>query len=178
MESAMRIRRVRAHEGVRLREVRLRALAEAPAAFGSTRAEALGQPPEFWDGMCRECADGAACTIFVAEQDETWYGMVRGFVHRDYPGIVRLASMWVDPARRRAGVGAALVAAIAAWACARGAGCVQLWVTDTNHAAKALYARQGFAESGRAKPHRTDPVLREVLMVRTLPPVTTTPASS
>ncbi len=178
MESAMRIRRVRAHEGVRLREVRLRALAEAPAAFGSTRAEALGQPPEFWDGMCRECADGAACTIFVAEQDETWYGMVRGFVHRDYPGIVRLASMWVDPTRRRAGVGAALVAAIAAWACARGAGCVQLWVTDTNHAAKALYARQGFAESGRAKPHRTDPVLREVLMVRTLPPVTTTPASS
>ncbi len=169
MRSAVQVRRVRPDEGLRLRAIRLRALAEAPAAFGWTHAEALGQPQEFWDGVCREHAAGAAYTMFVAEEGETWYGMARGFVHRDYPSIVRLASMWVDPARRRGGVGAALVEAVTAWARERSASCVQLWVTDTNRAAKALYARQGFAETGRTKPHPSDPGLREALMVRMLP---------
>jgi ribosomal protein S18 acetylase RimI-like enzyme len=168
VQDIMEIRRIRAQEGPRLRAIRLRALADAPAGFGSSLGEAQSHPRAYWEALARETATAAAHALFVAEENGSWYGMARGFVHRDYPAIARLASMWVDPARRRSGVGAALAQAVVRWARGRSAACVQLWVTETNHPAKALYAVQGFVETARSKPLPSNPALREVLMVRRL----------
>jgi GNAT superfamily N-acetyltransferase len=165
---AMEVRRIRADEGFRLRAIRLRALADAPTAFGSSLAEAQAYPDTHWDELARETAIAAAHATFIAEEDERWYGMARGFVHRAYPDVVRLVSMWVDPTRRRTGIGAALVDAVVRWARASDAKLVQLWVTDTNHQAKFLYAHQGFVETGQTKPLPSNPALQEVLMVREL----------
>lgn len=164
----MNVRRIRADEGPRLREIRLEALAEAPSAFGSTLAEERALLPDHWVRYARDAAGSPTMTVYVAEEEDHWYGMVRGFVHEKYYEIVRIASMWVDPARRRAGVGVMLVEAVVDWARARGALSVQLWVTETNQAARSLYARQGLVVTTHTKPLPSNPALQEILMVREL----------
>lgn len=164
----MNIRRIRADEGERLRAIRLSALADAPSAFGSTLAEEQDLPLEHWTRYAAESAGSDKSVIFVAEEEDQWHGMIRGFVHEKYSEIVRMASMWVDPARRRSGIGAMLVERVAAWAGERGARRLQLWVTETNHAARSLYARQGFAVTTQTKPLPSNPSLQEILMVREL----------
>ena len=112
----MNIRRIRAEEGLRLRELRLRALADAPTAFGSTLVEEQARPKEDWDQLAAEEASSDARARFVAEQNTRWYGMAGVFVLQDQPEIAQLISMWVDPARRRSGIARALVDAVVRWA--------------------------------------------------------------
>ena len=63
-----------------------------------------------------------------------------------------LLGMFVAPAARERGVGAALVEAVVAWARARGAVGLCLWVTATNSPANALYEKCGFRRTGESKP--------------------------
>jgi len=44
----MEIRRIRADEGLRLKALRLRALADSPMAFGSTLAREQAYPDALW----------------------------------------------------------------------------------------------------------------------------------
>ena len=60
-----------------------------------------------------------------------------------------LTAIEVDPARRRAGLGTAVTAGLAAQAAARGTERVFLQVEEDNTAARALYARCGFADRHR-----------------------------
>jgi ribosomal protein S18 acetylase RimI-like enzyme len=164
----MDVRRIRRHEGPKLRELRLRALAEAPQAFGSTLAEEQAKPPVHWEERARIASAGESTVLFVAEEDHRWYGLVGSFVHRDHPRVTRLVSMWVDPSRRRSGIGTALVDEVIRWSHDRGAACIQLWVTESNEPAQALYARSGFARTNQTKPLPSNPSHREILMVRML----------
>ncbi|HVT35092.1 MAG TPA: GNAT family N-acetyltransferase [Nevskiaceae bacterium] len=61
----------------------------------------------------------------------------------------RIYSVVVDPAARGQGLGVRLVQAAQSWA--RGHGCTQVYleVREDNHAARALYAKLGYAESAR-----------------------------
>ena len=143
----MNVRRIHADESLRLRAIRLNALADAPNAFGSTLQEEQARSSEHWTRDAQEAAGSDTMAIFVAEEQERWYGLVRGFVHEEYSEIVRIASMWVDPSRRRSGVGSSLVEAVIDWARGRGARHVQLWVTETNHTARSLYTRKRFTDT-------------------------------
>lgn len=91
-------------------------------------------------------------------------GMVVGRVAAGEAEVLTLA---VLPARRRAGVGAALLAAAAGLAAGLGAGEMFLEVSEANAAARALYARGGFVEVGRRGRYYADGsdalVLRRVL---------------
>jgi N-acetylglutamate synthase len=60
-----------------------------------------------------------------------------------------LTAIEVDPACRRAGLGTAVTAGLAALAAARGAEQIFLQVVEDNTAARALYARCGFADRHR-----------------------------
>ena len=54
------VRRLRAHEAELLRDVRLRALRDAPMAFGSTLAREEGYAPEKWERWAAESATASA----------------------------------------------------------------------------------------------------------------------
>jgi ribosomal-protein-alanine N-acetyltransferase len=73
----------------------------------------------------------------------------------------------VRPGARRHGVGTELVARGAAEAAARGAKRLFLEVADDNAAARALYARAGFAEAGRRPRYyaRADGSRRDALLL-------------
>src|SRR5689334_14527241 len=127
----MQIRRIRADEGMRLREIRLRALAEAPTAFGSMLAESEQVPEAAWQERAGAAATGAQRRLFVAEDGERWLGLAGGVIDDETPpGEVELVSMWVDPAARGSGLGRQLVDAVADWARAGGATRLRLWVTE------------------------------------------------
>ena len=59
--------------------------------------------------------------------------------------------MWVEPAWRRRGVGAALLQEVFDWARSRGLKQLALWA-PANPAAIALYKRAGFRETGERRP--------------------------
>jgi GNAT superfamily N-acetyltransferase len=147
------IRRIRADEGPRLRALRLRALADAPLAFGSTLTREAAFTDAAWQERARRGASGAEGVTFVAELEGQWVGIATGLpVDPDEPDDPRPV----------------LVDAVVGWARERGAEGLCLWVTATNASAIALYARCGFRNSGvrRSLPH--SPAVAMLRMVRDL----------
>lgn len=66
-------------------------------------------------------------------------------------GDAEILTVAVVPEARRQGIGVALVTAAAAATLARGAASMHLEVAEPNVAARALYAKLGFAEAGRRR---------------------------
>jgi ribosomal protein S18 acetylase RimI-like enzyme len=163
MPGEITVRRVRAGEWEQLRLIRLRALADAPMAFGSTLAAEQAQPDVFW----RERAAGGATdetrATFIAERDGEWVGSGTCVLQEGGVGArsAWVFGMWVAPAVRRQGTARALLRALIGWARARGADVVNLHVTETNAPAIALYERLGFRVTGETEPLRHTPSLRE-----------------
>ena len=149
MSDAPVVRRIRPDEGLRLRALRLRALADAPWAFGSTLAREEAFAEAVWQERAARGAAGEHGVTYVAEEGGRWIGMATGIVH-DLDGSVSISLRCSSSRRARGqGVGAALVEAVAAWARERGMRRVHLGVTTTNRAALKLYQRCGFKLSGR-----------------------------
>src|SRR5262245_58853427 len=165
------IRRIRRDEGLRLRALRLSALADAPMAFGSTLAQEEGFPEHVWHERAAYGAAGGDRVTFVAERDSEWIGLATGLAHNpDDPNDPRpvLVGMFVTPAVRGRGVGVALVEAVVAWARERRATALCLWVTSTNSSAIALYTKCGFHRTGQTKPLVHSPSVTDFKMVRDL----------
>jgi ribosomal protein S18 acetylase RimI-like enzyme len=137
-ERCASIERLRAGEGDRWRSIRLRALQEAPHAFGTTYAEASAWPSDRWERQVAEVA------TFVAMIDVADVGAARGSVHPTRGDVRELISMWVAPSARRKGIGSSLIDAVADWASAQGAAALVLDVMEDNRSAIALYGSRGF----------------------------------
>lgn len=144
----------------RVRDVRIRALADTPFAYGSRLEEEQDRPESFWRARLER---QAAATFLAIDGDET-VGLVRTFVAPEDVTSAELVSMWVAPHARGQGVGRQLVAAVVEWARHHDANSVQLWVTETNAAARRLYETCGFVLSGGRQTLPSDPLLSEVAM--------------
>jgi GNAT superfamily N-acetyltransferase len=150
-------------DGARLRAIRLRALSDAPEAFGTTLAEAVARPAEDWDSQLEQLA------TFIAAAGGDDVGLVRGARHDGIADAGYLISMWVAPEHRRRGIGSALAGAVVQWARTGGLRRVFLDVGERNVPAIALYAHQGFVPDGAIgtlPPPREH--VREIRMVLTL----------
>jgi ribosomal protein S18 acetylase RimI-like enzyme len=150
-----RIVRVTAQDWRTLRDVRLRALAEAPRAFGFTLERELGYDERTW----RERA-GAGRT-FLARLAGDVVGLVSFYVEEGREAERQLVSMWVDPRARGTGVAALLVAAVREAAATEGARVLTLFVADGNDRARRLYERLGFRSTGERQPLPSDPARGE-----------------
>ena len=144
----------------RVPDVRIRALAEEPFAYGSRLEEEQDRPEAFW----RSRLESQAAATFLAIQGHETVGLVRTFVEPEDVTTAKLVSMWVAPHARGQGVGRQLVAAVVEWARDHDATSVQLWVTETNTDARRLYESCGFFLSGGRQPLPSDPLLSELAM--------------
>jgi ribosomal protein S18 acetylase RimI-like enzyme len=165
VEMMLTIRRLRPDEGLRLRAIRLEALADSPSAFGSTFAETLARPPEYWERRAADNASGEGSVLFIAEGESGWYGLAGAYLDEEDPDSADLISMWVRPAYRGKGLGERLVAAVIAWARERGLQQVALWVTQTNTPAIALYERCGFRHTNETQPLPSNPEILEQRLI-------------
>ncbi len=146
------IERFGADEWERLKAVRLRALRDAPDAFGSSYERESGFTPDTW----RERLSGSWWRVAVAEGGDV--GLVCVRVEE---GRAHLLSMWVAPEARGRGVGSRLVDAAIGRAREQGLDEVELWCVDHNTAARALYAGKGFTPSGKAMGLPSNPDIPE-----------------
>ena len=154
----MEARQAQAADWEALRQLRLRALADAPAAFASTLEEEAAYPVEVWR---QRAQGGPAAANFIVHEGGLDIGLTAVFSEPDAPGRMHLVSMWVDPRYRRQGVARALVDQVVRWAADRRAREVILWVADHNTAASGLYERLGFRSTGARQPLPSNPALTE-----------------
>ncbi len=158
------VRRIQAGEGGLLRTIRLAALQDAPSAFASTYAAESEMTDADWAARAGGGADGCDRATFVAcDAEGQPVGLVGGYRPED--GVVELVSMWTAPEAGGAGVGRALVDAVATWARSCGDATLHLWVARGNDGAQRLYERAGFELDGAHKPLPSDPCKDELRMV-------------
>ena len=150
----MEIRRLRSDEWRELRAFRLRALLDAPDAFGSTHEQEASDPDDEWRTWATQGAEGGPGFTAIATQGTPWVGMAVGAPHLDHPGDAGLFAMWVDPVVRGRGIGLALVEAVLEWARSTGFPRIRLRVTQSNAAAVRLYVVSGFVETRERAPLR------------------------
>ena len=142
------VRRLAPWEWEAWRVVRLRALAEDSAAFGSTYDREAAWSDEEWRTRT------AALTPFVVEEEGHLVASA-GLV-TDAEGVSHLVAMWVDPKARRRGIGTSLLDAVVEVCHDTGHRVLRLGVTQDNQAARSLYWRYGFVETGRSTPLARD----------------------
>ena len=148
------IRRLDAHEWREYRAIRLRALADAPDAFGSTLAAEEARPDAWWmERLALGAASSTQCPL-VAVDGATFLGLVWGRVDAATPPIANVFQVWVAPESRGQGCGTQLLDAVIAWVKATSAQCVELRVTCGTSSASRLYVRMGFVAHGTPEPLR------------------------
>ncbi len=171
MSRDWQIRRIRVGEGLKLRALRLQALADAPTAFGSTLAREEEYADELWHTRAAAAAAGLASVTVLAERGDRWVAMATGLLTgTEAPDqvVAVLVGMFVDTSVRRLGIGAGLVESIMHWARAAGHDHLYLWAVSANAPALALYRRCGFHPTAVIRPLSHTPSLTEQQMLAAL----------
>jgi GNAT superfamily N-acetyltransferase len=146
------------------RDLRLRALREAPDSFGETFAEAAARPISYWEDLTRSVTEPGRHVMFLACEGEHVLGSTYGLIDRERNETGRVGGMWVEPASRRRGVGRTLLQQVFGWARERGLSRLGLWAPAHSAAAIALYRQAGFRETGNRRPLQTNPSLEIIEM--------------
>jgi GNAT superfamily N-acetyltransferase len=140
-----------ADDWARLRDLRLRSLADVPEAYATTLAQAQHLTDDEW----RERASPAGARVCLVEEahDGELVGMCGGELDPDEPAVAWLAAMFVEPKGRRAGVGRRLLEAFESWARERGAATVKLEGNPALAPAVGLYESCGYRRTRNVRPH-------------------------
>lgn len=150
---------------VLFKSVRLRALQEAPYAFGSTYAKEAEFDDAEWVRRA-ERWNGERGIGFLAMDGSDGCGIAGAFLDSNDATQAQLVSMWTAPTYRQQGVGRMLVNEVLAWARLRSARTLLLMVTSNNEAAMRFYEKLGFTRTGRSEPYPNDPDVIEYEMSR------------
>jgi ribosomal protein S18 acetylase RimI-like enzyme len=148
--------------------VRLRALQDAPNAFGSTYATESQLTDSDWIKRV-ERWNGELGAGFLAMDEDTACGIAGSFLDQNDPTRAHLISMWTAPTHRERGIGRLLVNEVLNWARGRNARTLLLMVTSNNELAIRFYQRLGFTRTGRTEPYPNDPAVIEYEMLRPIP---------
>src|SRR5512133_1107611 len=169
----MAIRVVQYEDWERARDLRLRALADAPDAF----ARSLEEEERLSESEWRDFVSTSDSRVWFVEatDDDELVGMAFGFLD-DPAKTAYLGGMWVEPGGRRSGIGKRLVESVVEWARARGAVRIELEVNELtrrprcfgNHRRRGRRDRGGVTHAVAALDLRPQFHRRSGLLVRLL----------
>ena len=144
----VQVRRIMESDLEAFRELRLRALATDPMAFGDTLEGAQRAEESGWrDWVRRSSSLDDAITFLASTSEGPLVGML-GSVWKE--GVTWLGAMWVDPRFRGLGAGGLLLDSVLAWSDSIHAGSeVRLYVAPAQEAAIRLYRDRGFVTTGK-----------------------------
>jgi GNAT superfamily N-acetyltransferase len=162
MSDDLVVRRARGEDWSALKAIRLEALSDTPAAYGSTFETASGFSDKRWRAMAEQFI------YFLVERRGTVVGMASGGGNDEHPGTKWLYGMYVTPSARGSGAAYLLVDAVATWAREQGASELFLHVTTSVERAMAFYVKAGFEPTGERFPMERDPSLQLITMVGTI----------
>lgn len=129
------------------RDIRLRALADAPSAFCMTLADAQANSEDHWRSRLQ-----SDDPILVVRDDGRPVAMGAGWVVDD--DRMAVWGMWTAPEARGHGHARAIMAWLLDFADRRGVTQVELQVTEGNDDARDLYESLGFESTGEWEPLR------------------------
>ena len=163
------IRPLRTDEWGLLRELRIRALMDAPEAFAQTIGEIQDEPETYWQQLAKNL-HLSHHEFFIAFLDEEPIGITYGHLEAVDRHVAQVGSMWVSPMARGKGIGKQLLHRAMSWATAQGAQRMGLWVTAGNSPATKLYKSSGFVPTGKTDLLPSHPSLHIIEMERELGP--------
>src|SRR5690606_11217727 len=135
----------------------------------ATLHQSLFSPPWTRDDLAALMEQtGSAALLAVEPKDGRPVGFLLGRVVGDEAEILTLG---VARDRRRRGTASCLVSAFVGRAAERGAARMFLEVAEDNHAARQLYASQGFGEAGRRPAYYerpSEPPADALIMAKTM----------
>lgn len=138
------IRQIRIDEWDVLRQVRLAAVKDAPAAFSESLADVEAMSDEEWQGRAARGAEGGSSFCALAFAQDQAIGMAVGVVDRTDSSYAYLVAVWVAPAHRGTDAAPSLVSLVIQWALSRGVAVVFAGVLKGNARAAVFYHRVGF----------------------------------
>jgi GNAT superfamily N-acetyltransferase len=138
-------RRLSASDRDVLRDVRLRALLDAPEAFGSTYEREAALPISAWG---ERLAVPGNVTFLWETPDNGPAGLLSVVRHEVEPGVGVVVGVWVAPEIRGSGAVDGLLDVARAWSIDAGLTTLTLHVADGNRRAERVYARHGFVRTG------------------------------
>ena len=163
--AAVRVRRIGPDDWQAFRDLRLRALAAEPWAFGSTLAREQAFTEAHWkQRIFRDSPDAPAMTWVAERRGSPPLGMVAS---ARMDGTFHIFAMWVAPERRREGIAGRLLDEALRWVEGIAPGSsIRLEVNPRAVAAVRLYESRGFRATGTSRPLDHAPTERVVEMIR------------
>jgi ribosomal protein S18 acetylase RimI-like enzyme len=152
---------------MKLKNVRLRALQDAPTAFSSTYAAEFQLTDAEWLKRAARWTDETSIAYLAVDAGSAC-GIAAGFLDKNDATRAHLVSMWVAPTHRRRGIGQELVDKIVDWARLKSARTLMLLVTSNNHPAIGFYQQLGFRMTGWTEPYANDSALSNLAMIRSI----------
>jgi len=158
----MIVRRLVVSDAPTLRDIRLRALQEAPDAYGSSYEREVAFTDDVWRDRL---LPGGNPHFGAFGDDGTLVALTVGELDGDDPDGVFVLAVWIEPSARGGDLLARLVDQVAAWGEAHRRTVVRLHVTEGNERAERSYRRLGFVRTGDFDVRPRDQA-REYEMVR------------
>lgn len=158
----MDIRPFGADDGMLIKRVRLRSLADAPYAFGlQSFEEEAALPDSYWHQLAAQVGGQVPewrdrCVSYVVLNGDDACGTATCYLCPHVPRRAYLSAAWIDPRYRRLGLGRCLVDEAITWAVGRGADHLRLWVDETNPSAAEFYRSLSFVPTGESRPVSPD----------------------
>lgn len=106
------IRTFASHEWRTYRDLRLRALADSPDAFGRTLAQEEGRPDTEWSSRLASGVESRLDLPLLAVVDSEPIGLAWGRIESSNLDVANLYQMWVAPNYRGLGAGQMLLKAV------------------------------------------------------------------
>ena len=158
------VRKIKTNEFELYKSLRIRALTDAPYAFGGTRDEAINKPIGWYKKETLRWSKSEKSTIFIAFSDEIAIGLVGAFFENK-TGRAFICSMWVDPEFRKSGVGNSIVKKSSYWLSDRGGSSIFAWVAESNKSAIRFYKSLGFVATNEKETLPSNPGESEILYI-------------
>jgi ribosomal protein S18 acetylase RimI-like enzyme len=168
MTPSLTVRRIAAHQGAVLRELRTASLREAPYAFGETLEDALSADVASFDETADRHAHSPNTASFLLYTEGHPAGLVGAFLDEVSARRAFVYALWVAPAVRHLRGGELLVNEAAQWLAQRGATELFAWIADENRNAMRFYERLGFGPTGERRRIPGHPEEWETLLVRSI----------
>lgn len=141
------IRRIRIGEFDLFKQIRLRALKEAPYAFSSTYESALQRSEESWREQADNSAQGSDRATFITFSDDAPVGIAALYRVENQINVGAMLQVWVAPEHRGTGVARDLIDAIFEWAGENNFRMILSRIRDGNIRAQKFYTKYGFSNS-------------------------------
>jgi RimJ/RimL family protein N-acetyltransferase len=138
------IRRIRVGEGELFKQIRLDAVRESPAAFGSTYESMSRRTPESWTRQADSSAQGPDRATFLAFSGDKPVGIMALYRIEEGSDVGELLQVWVSPEYRSQALAAEITDAVFDWAGESGFRTVVAAVAKENARALRFYEKYGF----------------------------------